>query len=266
MWKLAGERMESRLFLGTARFPSPAILKEAIQASRTQIVTVSLRRLSPTQKKEGGGGGEGYWDIIRSCGVRLLPNTAGCRSAKEAVTTAQLARELFATHWIKLEVIGDEETLQPDPFGLLEAARILTSEGFEVFPYTTEDIVVAERLLHVGCRILMPLGSPIGTGRGLTNVLALKTLRNRFPNTTLILDAGIGLPSHASAAMEIGFDGVLLNTAVALAEKPPQMAASFALAVEAGRRGFEAGLMLPREHAEPSTPVLGVPFWHEEKS
>lgn len=260
MWELAGEQMESRLFLGTARFPSPAVLKEAIQASRVQIVTVSLRRLSPTQK----GGGQ-YWDIIRSCGVRVLPNTAGCRSAKEAVAMARLARELFATHWIKLEVIGDEETLQPDPFGLIEAARILTSEGFEVFPYTTEDIVVAERLLHAGCRILMPWGSPIGSGRGLANVLALKTLRARFPNTTLIVDAGIGLPSHASAAMEIGFDGVLINTAVALAQTPPRMAASFALAVEAGRQGFEAGLMLSRERAEPSTPVLGMPFWHEEK-
>ncbi len=144
-------------------------------------------------------------------GVRVLPNTAGCRSVKEAVTTAQMAREVFDTPWIKLEVIGEEDSLQPDVFGLVEAASILTREGFQVFPYTTEDLVVAEKLLGAGCEVLMPWGSPIGSGRGLNNPYALKSLRAHFPQVPLIIDAGIGAPSHAAAAMEMGFDAVLIE-------------------------------------------------------
>jgi len=177
-----------------------------------------------------------------------------------------MAREVFNTHWIKLETVGDDYTLQPDPFALLEAARVLCQEGFEVFPYTTEDLVVCERLLDVGCRILMPWGSPIGSGQGLTNVRGLKTLRSRLPEAQLIVDAGIGAPSHAALAMELGFDGVLLNSAISQASDPASMAQAFAHAVDCGRQGYQAGLMETREFATPSTPVVGTPFWHEKSA
>ena len=173
------------------------------------------------------------------------------------MTTAQMAREVFSTPWIKLEVIGEADTLQPDVFGLVEAARILASEGFEVFPYTTEDLVVAERLLDAGCKVLMPWGAPIGSGKGLNNVFGLRALRAHFPEVPLIVDAGVGLPSHAAAAMELGYDGVLLNTAVAKAGDPIAMARAFAQAIQAGRAAFLAGPMQPRDMASPSTPVVG---------
>lgn len=255
MLKLYGTELQSRLLLGTAHYPSPAVLTAAVRASQAQIVTVSLRRES-----SGERAGQGFWSIIRELGVRVLPNTAGCHSVKEAVTTAQMAREVFNTNWIKLEVIGDEDTLQPDVFGLVEAARILAAEGFEVFPYTTEDLAVAARLLDAGCRVLMPWGAPIGTGLGLNNVLGLKTLRVRYPDVPLVIDAGIGVPSHAAQAMEIGFDAVLINTAVARSVDPARMAAAFAQAVQAGHAAFLAGPMEPRDHAAPSTPVIGKAF------
>ena len=248
-----GVELKSRLMLGTARYPSPKILAEAIAASGAEIVTVSLRRESRGQR-----GGEDFWGMIRDLGVRVLPNTAGCHSVREAVTTAQMAREVFATDWIKLEVIGDADTLQPDVFGLVEAARILSDDGFQVFPYTTEDLVVAERLIEAGCRVLMPWGAPIGTGKGLNNVYGLRALRAHFPDTPLVVDAGLGLPSHAAAAMELGYDAVLLNTAVALAGDPVAMAKGFARAVEAGRLAYEADPMSPRDMAEPSPPVIGL--------
>ena len=168
-----------------------------------------------------------------------------------------MAREVFGTTWIKLEVIGDADTLQPDVFALVEAAAILTREGFEVFPYTTEDLVVAERLLEAGCRVLMPWGAPIGSGRGLNNRYGLRSMRAHFPGVPLVVDAGLGLPSHAAAVMELGYDAVLLNTAVAKAGDPVAMARAFAQAVEAGRTAFEAGPMEARDMAAPSTPVLG---------
>jgi len=247
--------LSSRLLLGTARYPSPAILAESIRAARTDIVTVSLRR-----EAGGSGAGESFWSLVRDLGVKVLPNTAGCRTAKEAITTAQMAREVFATDWIKLEVIGEEDTLQPDVFGLVEAARALVSEGFKVFPYTTEDLVVAEKLLDAGCRVLMPWAAPIGSGRGINNLFGLRALRAHFPQAPLIVDAGLGAPSHAAAVMELGYDAALLNTAVALAGDPAAMAGAFALAVEAGRAAFLAGPMTPRDMAEPSTPVLGRAF------
>lgn len=252
---LYGKELSSRLFIGTAQYPSPTILAEAIKASKTEIVTVSLRR-------EAGGSraGESFWTLIRELGVKVLPNTAGCRTAKEAVTTAQMAREVFGTSWVKLEVIGEDDTLQPDVFGLVEAAGTLVRDGFQVFPYTTEDLVVAERLLGAGCEVLMPWGSPIGSGRGLNNRFGLEALRKHFPNVPLIVDAGIGTPSHAAAAMELGYDGVLLNTAIAKAGDPVAMAGAFALAVEAGRRAYLADPMLPRDMAEPSTPLIGRAF------
>ncbi|MES2310920.1 MAG: thiazole synthase [Pseudomonadota bacterium] len=249
---LYGIEVASRLWLGTARYPSPAILSDAVRASGTDIVTVSLRRESGTQR-----GGQDFWSIIRGLGVRVLPNTAGCHSVKEAVTTAQMARDIFQTSWIKLEVIGEVDTLQPDVFGLVEAAGVLCADGFEVFPYTTDDLVVAERLLEAGCRVLMPWGAPIGTGMGLNNIFGLRALRAHFPEVPLIVDAGIGRPSHAAAAMELGYDGVLLNTAVAMAGDPVVMAGAFAKAIEAGRAAFLAQPMEPRDIATPSTPLLG---------
>jgi len=245
----------SRLMLGTAQYPSPAILAAAFERSGAGIATVSVRR-------EAGGerAGQAFWDMIRDLGVPVLPNTAGCHSVREAVTTAQMARELFETDWIKLEVIGHADTLQPDPFGLVEAARILTDEGFKVFPYCTEDLVLCERLVAAGCRVLMPWGAPIGTGLGLNNIYGLRSLRAHFPDLPLVIDAGLGVPSQAAHAMELGYDAVLLNTAVAKAGDPVAMAAGFARALEAGRLGFEADPMAPRDMAAPSTPVLGRAF------
>ncbi|RTL82404.1 MAG: thiazole synthase [Hyphomicrobiales bacterium] len=252
---LYGVALRSRLLLGTARYPSPAILAEAVRASACEIVTVSLRR-------EAGGSraGESFWSLIREVGVRVLPNTAGCRTAREAIATAQMAREVFETDWIKLEVIGEEDTLQPDVFGLVEAARALVADGFRVFPYTTDDLVVAEKLLQAGCDLLMPWAAPIGSGRGVNNAFALRALRAHFPGVPLIVDAGLGAPSHAATVMEMGYDAVLLNTAVSRAGDPVGMARAFGLATQAGRLAFLSRPMTPRDMAEPSTPVLGRPF------
>ena len=247
-----GYEPKSRFLLGTAQYPSPAILADAIRASEADVVTVSLRRESGA-----GKAGQAFWSLIRDLGLRVLPNTAGCHSVKEAVTTAHMAREVFDTTWVKLEVIGEADTLQPDVFGLVEAARILSDDGFDVFPYCTEDLVVAERLLEAGCKVLMPWGAPIGSGRGLNNVFGLRSLRAHFPDVPLVVDAGLGLPSQAAAAMELGYDAVLLNTAVAKAGDPVAIARALARAGEAGRRAFEADPMEIRDMAAPSTPVLG---------
>jgi len=247
-----GVELSSRLLLGTARYPSPKVLVDAIKASEAEVVTVSLRREAGSERS-----GQGFWSIIRSLGMRVLPNTAGCHSVKEAVTTAHMARELVVTPWIKLEVIRDDETLQPDVFGLVEAAKVLNEEGFEVFPYTTEDLAVADRLVEAGCKVLMPWGAPIGSARGLNNAYGLKAMRAHFPDIPLVVDAGLGVPSHAAAAMELGYDAVLLNTAVAEAGDPVAMAKAFALAIEAGRMAFAARPMEPRDMAVPSTPVFG---------
>jgi len=260
MWTVADKTFKSRLLVGTALYPSPEIMKDSIIASRAQIVTVSLRRQSPDTK-----GGQQFWDHVKGLNLALLPNTAGCRTAKEAITTAQMARELFGTSWIKLEVIGDDYTLQPDPFQLVEAARALVDDGFEVFPYSNSDLIVAQRLVDVGCRIVMPWAAPIGSGQGPTDLRALETLRTRLPDTILVIDAGIGKPSHAAQVMEMGYDAVLLNSAIALSHDPIKMGAAFADAIEAGRAGFEAGLMDERTIASPSTPTLGTPFWHRKK-
>ena len=245
--------LASRLLLGTAQYPSPQVLTDAIAASGCAVITVSLRR-----ETAGARGTNGFWPLLQATGARILPNTAGCHSAREAITTAQMAREVFGTNWIKLEVIGNADTLQPDPFALVEAARVLCADGLAVFPNTTEDLIVAERLLGAGCRVLMPWGTPIGSGRGLRHVDALASMRGHFPGVPLIIDAGIGAPSQAAQAMEMGFDAVLLNTAVARAGDPVAMALAFGQAVAAGRLAFEAGLMAPRDMAVPSTPVLGM--------
>ena len=252
MLEFYGTPIESRLLLGTARYPSPAVLAEAVKRSGTEIVTVSLRR-----ETAGGRSGGAFFDMIRDLGVRVLPNTAGCHGVSEAVLTAKMAREVFQTNWIKLEVIGNHDTLQPDVFALVEAARILAEDGFEVFPYTTDDLVVAERLIEAGSRVLMPWCAPIGTAAGPLNLSALRSMRAHFPDVPLIVDAGIGRPSHAATVMELGFDAVLLNTAVAGAGDPPAMAEAFAKAIDAGRQAFGAGLLEPRDMAVPSTPVIG---------
>ncbi len=259
-WSIGGKVLNSRLLIGSALYPSPANMQDAIKVSGSQIVTVALRRQSAVSKS----GGE-FWSIIKSLGIEVLPNTAGCHRAKEAITTARMARELFATNWIKLEVIGDQYNLQPDPFETVKAAEVLIKEGFEVFPYSTDDLVVAKRLADVGCKIIMPWGSMIGSGKGLMNEDSLRAIREQFPQLKLIVDAGIGKPSHATKAMELGYDGVLLNSAIALSHDPVKMADAFRLAVESGRLGYEAGVMQQREFASPSTPTLGTPFWHQYK-
>ncbi|NVO28205.1 thiazole synthase [Donghicola sp. C2-DW-16] len=245
-----GVPLTSRLMLGTAQYPSPAVLAQAISASGTEVITVSLRR--------EGVGGTAFRDLIRASGCRILPNTAGCHTVKEAVTTAHMAREVFGTKWIKLEVIGHADTLQPDPFALVEAARILCADGFEVFPYTTEDLIVGEKLLEAGCEVLMPWGAPIGSGQGLRNIEGLRTMRAHFDGVPLVVDAGIGAPSQAMQAMEMGFDAVLLNTAVAKAVDPVGMARAFGQAVQAGHLAMRAGLMPPRDMASASTPIFGM--------
>lgn len=252
MLSLYGTELSSRLLLGTARYPSPTVLGEAVRVSRTAIVTVSLRR-----ETAGGKAGGAFFEMIRGLGVRVLPNTAGCHSISEAVLTAKMAREVFGTDWIKLEVIGHHDTLQPDVFALVEAARVLAGEGFQVFPYTTDDLVVAEKLLEAGCTVLMPWCAPIGSAMGPINVPALRAMRANFPDVPLIVDAGIGRPSHAAAVMELGFDAVLLNTAVAGAADPAAMAGAFAGAIVAGHAAFLAGMLEPRDMAVPSTPIIG---------
>ena len=256
MLELYGTQFTSRLLLGTAGYASPDTLRQAVEASATEIVTVSLRRESARARA-----GQGFWELIEQLGRRVLPNTAGCHTAKEAVATAQMARELFGTNWVKLEVIANDDTLQPELLGLVEAATELCADGFDVLPYTTEDLSVAERLVAAGCQVLMPWGSPIGSARGLANKPALQTLRAYFPETPLIVDAGLGVPSHASEVMEMGYDAVLLNTAIAKAADPVKMAQAFARAAEAGRLAYEAGIVEPRDMASPSTPVAGTPFF-----
>jgi thiazole synthase len=252
---LAGVALRSRFLLGTAGYPSPQVLRDAIDASGAQVVTLGLKRQLAGEARHNG-----FIETIRASGAHLLPNTAGCRSAREAVTLAQMARELLGTHWIKLEVVGDEHTLQPDPWELVDAAAQLVKLGFEVFPYCTDDLVTAHRLIDAGCRILMPWGAPIGSGQGLLNPWALRTLRARLPDITLVVDAGIGAPSHAAQAMDLGFDAVLLNSAVAQAGDPVGMARAFGLAIEAGHLAHRSGLLAPQAMAVASTPVGGRPF------
>ena len=248
-----GEAVGSSLFLGTAQYPSPQILADAINASGTDVVTVSLRR-----EMAAGSASSGFWNLIREQDVRVLPNTAGCHTVKEAVTTAKMAREVFGTDWIKLEVIGHHDSLQPDVFALVEAARVLSGAGFKVFPYTTADIIVGEKLLDAGCEVLMPWCAPIGSARGPIDPDGLRAYRAHFPDVPLVVDAGLGRPSHATEVMEYGFDAVLLNTAVAKAGDPVSMAAAFGAAVKAGRQAFEAHPLEPRDMAVPSTPVIGM--------
>ena len=261
MWNLGQKSVASRLLIGSARYDSPATMTQSIRASGAEVVTVSLRRQNPDSRS-----GEQFWELINELGLHVLPNTAGCKTVKEAITTAHMAREIFGTNWIKLELVGDDYTLQPDPISLVETTKLLIDEDFEVFPYTTEDLIIAQRLVEAGCSTVMPWASPIGSGQGLLNDYLLRTMRARLPETNLIVDAGIRTPSDAAKVMELGFDGVLVNSAIALARDPVAMGEAFGEAIAAGRKGYEAGLMQKRETASPSTPTLGTPFWHQENS
>jgi thiazole synthase len=254
--RLYGETFASRLLLGTSRYASPALLQAAVRRGAPAMITASLRR-----QTAAGDGGQGFWPLLQALAVPVLPNTAGCHGVQEVLTTAQMAREVFGTPWIKLELIGDDYTLQPDTLNLPEAARLLVRDGFKVLPYCTEDLVLCQRLVDVGCQALMPWAAPIGTGKGPLNPYALRLLRERIA-VPLIVDAGLGRPSQACAVMEWGYDAVLLNTAVALAQDPVAMAGAFADAVRAGRSACLAGAMREQDSAQPSTPVLGTPFWH----
>lgn len=258
-WQVAGVTLASRMLLGTAHYPSLQVLSDAVTSCGTDIVTVGLRRLQPES-----GGGNHFWQRVQSLGCHVLPNTAGCHSAEEAITLAHMAREIFGTHWIKLEVIGDDYTLQPDLIATLDAATRLVRDGFAVFAYTTDDLVTAQRLHGAGCAAVMPWAAPIGTGRGPLNPYALEIMRRRLPDAVLVVDAGLGLPSHAAQVMEFGFDAVLLNTAVAQAGNPVRMARAFAQAVSAGRAAFESTPVPERSAAQASTPTVGMPFWHAQ--
>ena len=257
---LYDQTFSSRLLLGTAAYPTADILRQSIAAAAPGMITVSLRRQTAGSETSG----QGFWPLLQETGIPVLPNTAGCQSVQEAVTTAQMAREVFETDWIKLELIGDDDTLQPDVFQLVEAARILCDDGFKVLPYCTEDLIACRRLLDAGCRALMPWAAPIGTGLGVVHEYALRVLRERLPDTPLIIDAGLGLPSQAAQVMEWGYDGVLLNTAVSRAGDPVAMAQAFAWAVAAGRNAWLADPVPAREQAQASTPTVGQPFWHSK--
>jgi thiazole synthase len=251
MLTIAGRELSSRVILGTGGFTRMETLAEAIEATGTGMVTVALRRVDV--RAEGS-----LLDVIEQAGVDVLPNTAGCYTARDAVRTAQLAREAFATDWVKLEVIGDERTLLPDAPELLVAAEELVDEGFTVLPYTTDDPVLARRLEDAGCAAIMPLGSPIGSGMGIRNPYNLSLIREQT-QLPVILDAGIGTASDAALAMELGCDGVLVASAISRAHDPVAMARAIRSAVEAGRLARGAGRIPRRRFAEASTPDEGLP-------
>ncbi|MDC0535527.1 thiazole synthase [Francisellaceae bacterium] len=249
---------KNRMILGTALYPSLEVMLSAIQAADVEFVTVSLKRQAANKSQ-----GNKFWQAIQSTGCDVLPNTAGCRTAIEAVMIAEMAREIFSTSFIKLEVIGDDYTLQPNVFELIKATETLVEKGFQVLPYCTDDLTVCQELVNLGCKVLMPLASPIGSGQGLQNPYALRLLRERFQDITLVVDAGLGTPSDAVQAMELGYDGILLNSAVALANNPADMALAFSLAAKAGHLAYTAKRMPKRDFACNSTPLSDTPFWHQ---
>jgi thiazole synthase len=248
---IAGRTMRSRLLLGTGGFPSLEVLADAIAASGSELVTVALRRVDP-------GARGSLIDVLADAGVRLLPNTAGCHTARDAVLTARLAREAFATDWVKLEVIGDEDTLLPDAPELLIAAEELVDDGFVVLPYTNDDPVLARRLADIGCAAVMPLGSPIGSGMGIRNPYNISLIREAV-DVPVVLDAGVGTASDAALAMELGCDAVMAASAIARAQDPVRMARAMRAAVEAGRLARGAGRIPRRRYATASTPDEGLP-------
>jgi thiazole synthase len=248
---IAGRTMRSRLLLGTGGFPSLELLAAAIAAAGSELVTVALRRIDPQARGS-------LVDVLAEAGVQLLPNTAGCYTARDAVLTAKLAREAFATNWVKLEVIGDEDTLLPDAPELLRAAEELVDEGFVVLPYTSDDPVLARRLQDIGCAAVMPLGSPIGSGMGIRNPYNIALIRQAV-EVPVVLDAGVGTASDAALAMELGCDAVMAASAISRAQDPVRMARAMRAAVQSGRLARGAGRIPRRLYATASTPDEGLP-------
>ena len=251
-FRVAEFSFQSRLLTGTGKYPSLEIARACIRESGSEIVTVAVRRVDLSARGEGS-----ILGVLKDAGVTLLPNTAGCATAKEAVRTARLARELLDTTLVKLEVIGDSETLYPDIPETLEAAKILVAEGFVVMAYTTDDPITARKLEHLGCAAVMPLAAPIGSGLGIQNPYNLEIIKRRA-SVPILVDAGVGTASHAARAMEIGVDGVLMNTAIAGAKDPARMARAMRRAVQAGRSAFLAGRIPQKLFATASSPLEGV--------
>jgi len=249
--EIAGKKFTSRILLGTARYPSPAQMKEAYIAAENQIITVSIRRVNLQQKENTFLSDEWFKRF------QLLPNTSGCYTAKEAILVAQLAREATGSNWIKVEITGDENTLLPDPFETLKACEVLVKEGFVVLPYCSDDLVLCQRLEQIGCSAVMPLASPIGSGLGIRNAHQIQLIKNSV-SVPVIIDAGIGTASDACLAMELGCDAILLNTAVAEAEKPAQMALAMKFAVQAGRLAFLSGRIPKIFHGKASSPLEDI--------
>src|SRR5450432_800012 len=250
---IAGREFRSRLIVGTGKYRSFQEMQRCHVASGSDMVTVAVRRVNLTDKSK-----ESLLDFIDRSKIFILPNTAGCYTADDAVRTAMLAREVGLSNWIKLEVIGDEKTLFPDNQGLLEATRILVKEGFVVLPYTNDDVVNARRLIDAGAAAVMPLAAPIGSGLGIQNPNNLRIFREMITDVPMIVDAGVGTASDAALAMELGADGILMNTAIAAAEDAVKMARAMRLAVEAGRLAWEAGRMPRKLYASASSPLAGV--------
>lgn len=250
---IAGRVFRSRLFVGTGKYRSKQLMARCHAAAATEMVTLAVRRVNLTDRSK-----ESELDFIDRSKIHILPNTAACYTAEDAVRTARLAHEAGLSNWIKLEVIGDPKTLFPDNQGLLEATRILVKEGFVVLPYTSDDLVNARKLIDAGAAAVMPLAAPIGSGLGIQNGTNLKILREAITEVPLIVDAGVGTASDAAIAMELGYDGVLLNTAIAEAEDSERMAHAMKLSVEAGRSAFLAGRMPRREYAVASSPLAGM--------
>jgi len=251
--RIADREFHSRLFVGTGKYRSFQEMARCHAASGAEVVTVAVRRVNLTDKSK-----ESLIDYIDRSKIFILPNTAACYTADEAIRTARLAREVGLSNWVKLEVIGDEQTLFPDNEGLLEATRVLAKEGFVVLPYTTDDLINARKLIDAGAAAVMPLAAPIGSGLGIQNSTNLRILRERITEVPLIVDAGVGTASDAAIAMELGYEGVLLNTAIAAAEDSERMAAAMKHAVEAGRLAYLAGRMPKKLYATASSPLTGV--------
>jgi len=249
---IADRTFRSRLIVGTGKYPSHTVMAEAHKASGTEMVTVAVRRVNLTDKSK-----ESLIDYIDQSRIFILPNTAGCYTADEAIRTARLGREVGLSNWVKLEVIGDERTLFPDNVALLEATRVLVAEGFVVLPYTNDDPIICRKLEEAGAAAVMPLGAPIGSGLGIQNANNIRIIKDQA-RVPVIVDAGVGTASDAVIAMELGVDGVLMNTAIALAQDPVRMADAMKLGVEAGRRAFLAGRIPRRAYASASSPVDGL--------
>lgn len=251
--RIAGREFASRLFVGTGKYRSFPEMARCHEVSGAEVVTVAVRRVNLTDRSK-----ESLLDHIDRSKFFLLPNTAACYTADEAIRTARLGREVGLSNWVKLEVIGDEKTLFPDNAGLLEATRILVKEGFVVLPYTNDDLVNARRLIDAGASAVMPMGAPIGSGLGIQNLTNLRIMREMITDVPLIVDAGVGTASDAAIAMELGYDGVLMNTAIAAAEDSVSMAIAMKLAVEAGRYAYRSGRMEKKLYASASSPLAGV--------